>query len=289
MISKDNFYKSYKSEIDLFIKRALKEDVGSGDHSSKSCIPKSGKKQMNLIINQPCILAGVKLAEKIFAFYDPEIKIDIISPDGANVKSGEIGFIVSGKPSSLLMVERLVLNSMQRMSGIASITNLLKEKISHTKCTILDTRKTTPGFRYPEKWAVLIGGGQNHRMGLFDTIIIKDNHIEFNGSLTKVLKKTKTYLEKNNIYIPVIVEVRNDDEIKEAIKFRWIDRILLDNMSRNQLIKSLKLIDGKFKTEASGNITLDNLVEIAETGIDFVSIGAITHSAKNIDLSLKAI
>ncbi len=289
MITKDNFYDSYKYEIDLFIKRSLREDLGNVDHSTESCIPNNEKKRMHLVINQPCILAGVKLAKQIFTFYDPGIKIDIISSDGDVVKSGEIGFIVSGKPSSLLVVERLVLNSMQRMSGIASITNFLKEKISHTKCIILDTRKTTPGFRYPEKWAVLIGGGQNHRMGLFDTIIIKDNHIEFTGSLTKALEKTKIYLERNNISIPVIVEVRNDDEIKEAIKFPWIDRLLLDNMSPNKLIKSLRLIEGKFKTEASGNITLDNLIEIAETGVDFVSIGAITHSAKNIDLSLKAI
>ena len=288
MIKKDRFYETYKLEIDLFIKRSLEEDIGSGDYTTQSCIPRVVKKKMSLKINQPCVLAGVELAEKIFSFYDSKINVDIFIPDGAEVKSGEIGFIVSGKASSLLVVERLVLNCMQRMSGIASMTNFLNKKISHTKCTVLDTRKTTPGFRYPEKWAVLIGGGQNHRMGLFDTIIIKDNHVDFSGNITSALQKTKDYLKKYNNSIPVVVEVRNDDEIKQAIKFPWIDRILLDNMSKNEIIRSLRLINGKFKTEASGNITLNNLVEIAETGVDYLSIGAITHSAKNIDLSLKA-
>ena len=288
MIKKDRFYETYKLEIDLFIKRSLEEDIGSGDYTTQSCIPRVEEKKMSLKINQPCVLAGVELAEKIFSFYDSKINVDIFIPDGAEVKSGEIGFIVSGKASSLLVVERLVLNCMQRMSGIASMTNFLNKKISHTKCKVLDTRKTTPGFRYPEKWAVLIGGGQNHRMGLFDTIIIKDNHVDFSGNITSALQKTKDYLKKYNNSIPVVVEVRNDDEIKQAIKFPWIDRILLDNMSKNEIIRSLRLINGKFKTEASGNITLNNLVEIAETGVDYLSIGAITHSAKNIDLSLKA-
>ena len=288
MIKKNKFYETYKFEIDLFIKRSLEEDIGSGDYTTQSCIPRVVKKKMSLKINQPCVLAGVELAEKIFSFYDSKINVDIFIPDGTEVKSGEIGFIVSGKASSLLVVERLVLNCMQRMSGIASMTNFLNKKISHTKCTVLDTRKTTPGFRYPEKWAVLIGGGQNHRMGLFDTIIIKDNHVDFSGNITSALQKTKDYLKKYNNSIPVVVEVRNDDEIKQAIRFPWIDRILLDNMSKNEIIRSLRLINGKFKTEASGNITLNNLVEIAETGVDYLSIGAITHSAKNIDLSLKA-
>jgi len=289
MINKDKFYEAYKFEIDLFIKRSLEEDIGSIDHSTESSVTSLGKKRMSLKINKPCVLAGVELAEKIFSFYDSEIDIDVKIPDGTSVSSQEIGFIVTGKASSLLILERLVLNCMQRMSGIASMTNFLNKKISHTKCTILDTRKTTPGFRYPEKWAVLIGGGQNHRMGLFDAIMIKDNHIDFCGSISDALKKTEDYIKKYNLSIPVIVEVRNDDEIKQAIRFPWIDRILLDNMEKNQIIRSLGLINRKFKTEASGNITLNNLVEIAETGVDYVSIGAITHSAKNIDLSLKAI
>ena len=289
MINKDKFYETYKFEIDLFIKRSLEEDIGSIDHSTESSVTSLGKKRMSLKINKPCVLAGVELAKKIFSFYDSEIDVDVKAPDGTSVKSGEIGFIVTGKASSLLILERLVLNCMQRMSGIASMTNFLNKKISHTKCTILDTRKTTPGFRYPEKWAVLIGGGQNHRMGLFDAIMIKNNHIDFCGSISDALKKTEDYIKKYNLSIPVIVEVRNDDEIKQAIKFPWIDRILLDNMEKNQIIRSLGLINRKFKTEASGNITLNNLVEIAETGVDYLSIGAITHSAKNIDLSLKAI
>jgi len=289
MINKDKFYETYKFEIDLFIKRSLEEDIGSIDHSTESSVTSLGKKRMSLKINKPCVLAGVELAKKIFSFYDSEIDVDVKAPDGTSVKSGEIGFIVTGKASSLLILERLVLNCMQRMSGIASMTNFLNKKISHTKCTILDTRKTTPGFRYPEKWAVLIGGGQNHRMGLFDAIMIKNNHIDFCGSISDALKKTEDYIKKHNLSIPVIVEVRNSDEIKQAIRFPWIDRILLDNMEKNQIIRSLGLINRKFKTEASGNITLNNLVEIAETGVDYLSIGAITHSAKNIDLSLKAI
>ena len=289
MINKDKFYETYKFEIDLFIKRSLEEDIGSIDHSTESSVTSLGKKRMSLKINKPCVLAGVELAKKIFSFYDSEIDVDVKAPDGTSVKSGEIGFVVTGKASSLLILERLVLNCMQRMSGIASMTNFLNKKISHTKCTILDTRKTTPGFRYPEKWAVLIGGGQNHRMGLFDAIMIKNNHIDFCGSISDTLKKTEDYIKKHNLSIPVIVEVRNSDEIKQAIRFPWIDRILLDNMEKNQIIRSLGLINRKFKTEASGNITLNNLVEIAETGVDYLSIGAITHSAKNIDLSLKAI
>ncbi len=289
MIEQDKFYETFKFEIDLFIKKSLEEDIGNGDYTTKSCLQSPEKRKMILKVNQPCILAGVELAKKIFSFYDSDIKIDINLTDGSSARSGEIGFIVSGKASSLLILERLVLNCMQRMSGIASLTNFLNKKICHTKCKILDTRKTTPGFRYPEKWAVLIGGGYNHRMGLFDSIIIKDNHIDFCGSITEALSRTKDYIKKNNLSIPVIVEVRNEQEIRQAMKFSWIDRILLDNMTKNQIIKSLKLIDRKYKTEASGNITLNNLVEIAETGVDYMSLGAITHSAKNIDLSLKAI
>ena len=289
MIEQDKFYETFKFEIDLFIKKSLEEDIGNGDYTTESCLQSPEKRKMILKVNQPCILAGVELAKKIFSFYDSDIKIDINLTDGSSARIGEIGFIVSGKASSLLILERLVLNCMQRMSGIASLTNFLNKKICHTKCKILDTRKTTPGFRYPEKWAVLIGGGYNHRMGLFDTIIIKDNHIDFCGSITEALSRTKDYIKKNNLSIPVIVEVRNEQEIRQAMKFSWIDRILLDNMTKNQIIKSLKLIDRKYKTEASGNITLNNLVEIAETGVDYMSLGAITHSAKNIDLSLKAI
>lgn len=289
MIEQDKFYETFKFEIDLFIKKSLEEDIGNGDYTTKSCLQSPEKRKMILKVNQPCILAGVELAKKIFSFYDSDIKIDINLTDGSSARIGEIGFIVSGKASSLLILERLVLNCMQRMSGIASLTNFLNKKICHTKCKILDTRKTTPGFRYPEKWAVLIGGGYNHRMGLFDSIIIKDNHIDFCGSITEALSRTKDYIKKNNLSIPVIVEVRNEQEIRQAMKFSWIDRILLDNMTKNQIIKSLKLIDRKYKTEASGNITLNNLVEIAETGVDYMSLGAITHSAKNIDLSLKAI
>ena len=194
---------------------------------------------------------------------------------------------ITGPQYDLLAKERLVLNCMQRMSGIASLTHRLSQKISHTKCVLLDTRKTTPNFRYPEKWAVHIGGGNNHRIWLFDMIMIKDNHIDFNGSITKTLHKTQAYLAENKLSLKTIVEVRNLAEIEECFDFPWIHRLLLDNMSPRTLEKAIALIQGKFATEASGNINENNLVEIAETGVDYASLGALTHSAKNIDLSLK--
>ena len=285
----DNFYSKYSIEIDRFIKQSLQEDIETGDHSSSACLDSNKPETAHLLVKEACVIAGISLAEKIFKEFDPELTLEKYFEEGTGLEKREIVFSVTGKAKSILATERLVLNCMQRMSGIASLTKSLTDEIAHTHCKILDTRKTTPGFRYPEKWAVVIGGGYNHRMGLFDAIMIKDNHVDFCGGMKKTLEKTKSYLEKNMLNIPVIVEVRNQKEITETLNFPWIKRILLDNMNVKELIKSIKLIDGSFPTEASGNITAKNLIPIAETGVDYLSMGALTHSARNIDLSLKAL
>ena len=243
----------------------------------------------NLLVKEAGIIAGVELAKHIFKTKNETFTFETKIADGAWVNPGDVVFTVEGPQLELLATERLVLNCMQRMSGIASLTRQTADLIKHTSCTLLDTRKTTPNFRYPEKWAVLIGGGENHRMGLFDMIMIKDNHVDFCGSTAKALSKTKQYLEANNLNIPVIIEVRNQSEIKACLYFPWIHRILLDNMNPEVLKEGLKIIDGKIATEASGNITKETIVAIAETGVDYVSLGALTHSAQNMDLSLKAV
>lgn len=283
------FYNTYRNEINHFISNALNEDIKDGDHSSLACLDNEKISKAVLLVKETGIIAGVELAEIIFKTKNPQFKITQIVKEGSKVSAGDSVFTIEGPQLDLLATERLVLNCMQRMSGIASLTNNLTEKIRHTSCRLLDTRKTTPNFRYPEKWAVRIGGGINHRMGLFDMIMLKDNHIDFAGSVTNALARTKDYLHLNNLTIPVIVEVRNLEEVEACLAFDWIHRLLLDNMSPKQLHQALTLIDGKIDTEASGNITADTIVEIAETGVDFVSLGALTHSAKNLDLSLKAV
>lgn len=289
MIMSHSFYKKYQSEITRFIDQALAEDIEDGDHSSQACFDTQSETSALLKVKENCIIAGIDLAEKIFTRFDPRIKVSSNIDEGQPLAKGTNAFSVNGPARSLLATERLVLNCMQRMSGIATLTRDLTEKIKHTDCKILDTRKTTPGFRYPEKWAVTIGGGYNHRMGLFDAIMIKDNHIDFCGGMEKTLLKTKDYLDKNELKIPVIVEVRKDSEIETAMLFSWVKRILLDNMTPEKLHKKVAWIDGKFETEASGNINAHNLIPYAETGVDFISVGALTHSANNVDLSLKAI
>ncbi len=285
----DYFYKKYKYPLDLFIKNALYEDVKDGDISGIASISEQSVKSAKLFVKKSCIIAGIDLAEKIFKFYDSNIKFDKILNDGDYVKKNSIPFVVTGNARSILATERLVLNTMQRMSGIATITNKLKNKIKLFDAVLLDTRKTTPNFRYPEKWAVKIGGGNNHRMGLFDEIMIKDNHIDYSNNIEDVIDKTKIYLDKvKSKKIFVIVESRNIYEIKKILKYNWIDRILLDNMKVHELEEAVKFINGKIKTEASGNITESNIIEVAKTGVDFISIGALTHSAPYIDLSLKA-
>ena len=285
----DNFYNNYKNEIESFIDQALSEDIGVGDHSSLSCIDSSKKNSAQLIIKDKGHIAGITLAKLIFKRYDSNLDFSSFLVDGDYVKEGDIGFTVRGNIQSILSTERVVLNSMQRMSGIASLTFNLNKMIQHTSCKLLDTRKTTPNFRYPEKWAVQIGGGTNHRMGLFDAIMIKDNHVDFCGSMTKALKKTSLYIRGLKNPIDVVVECRNQNEIKEALNFSFVNRILLDNHTPHELSKAVDLIANKKLTEASGMITSKNLIEFAETGVDFISMGALSYDAKNIDMSLKAI
>ena len=283
------FYNEYKDQLDLFIKNALSEDIRDGDLTGNACIPEGSIKSAKLYVKTPCIIAGIELVEKIFKFYDPSIKFNKLINDGTRVNQSSTPFIVEGNARSILATERLVLNTLQRMSGIASITNNLKEKVKSFNTVLLDTRKTTPNFRYPEKWAVKIGGGSNHRMGLFDAIMIKDNHIDYSNNLEDALYKTQIYIEKlKPKKIFVVVEIRKVFEINKILKFNWIDRILLDNMNVNELKKAVRLIDGKFKTEASGGINELNIIEVAKTGVDYISLGALTHSSPYIDLSLKA-
>lgn len=284
-----DFYQSYKNAIDRFIGQALQEDIEAGDHSSNACFNDATVREAVLKVKNDCVIAGIELAEKIFHHYDVAVEMETLVKEGDVLQSEAVAFRVKGRAKSLLPTERLVLNCMQRMSGIATLSRRLSEKIQHTDCKILDTRKTTPGFRYPEKWAVSIGGGYNHRMGLFDAIMIKDNHIDFCGGVKPALIKTKAYLDQNQYDIPVIVEVRNDQEIAQVMDFPWVKRILLDNMTPKILAEKIEKINGKFETEASGNITEDTLLSYAETGVNYVSMGAITYGAIPIDLSLKAV
>jgi nicotinate-nucleotide pyrophosphorylase (carboxylating) len=288
MTMRKDFYKTYQKEFETFIDAALKEDIGSGDHSSLSCIDANTESTAVLLVKQEGVLAGMELAFQIFKRYDPSLKFTPLLSDGTKIKPGMQAFTVSGSTLSILSTERLVLNTLQRMSGIATLTQHLSQKIKHTPCRLLDTRKTTPNFRYPEKWAVLIGGGTNHRMGLFDALMIKDNHVDFCGSMTKALQKTEVYLKQLNQSLEVVVECRNAQEIEQTLPFDFVSRILLDNHSLQQLKEALEQIGDKKPTEASGNITEKNLVQLAETGVNFISMGALTYQAKSIDLSLKA-
>ena len=285
----DNFYIHYKNEIDSFIDHALAEDIGIGDHSSFSCIDHKDQSSAQLLIKEKGHIAGITLAEQIFNRYDSNLKFSSLLREGDAVQYGDIAFIIKGCTQSILSTERIVLNSMQRMSGIASNTFDLTNMIQHTSCKLLDTRKTTPNFRYPEKWAVQIGGGINHRMGLFDAIMIKDNHVDFCGGMIQALKKVSFYIKNLSTRLDVIVECRNEKEIEEALNFSFVSRILLDNHSPSELCKAVKIIARKKTTEASGRITRDNLVEYAETGVDFISMGVLSYDVNILDLSLKAI
>lgn len=271
-----------------FIKSALEEDLQSGDFSTLSTIPKDLKQSAKLLVKEDCILAGVELAEIIFKTFDKNLEIDIYIKDGEQAKKGDVAFVVTGKAQSILSTERLVLNCMQRMSGIATMTHDWNSRLVGTKTQLLDTRKTTPNFRLCEKWAVVIGGGTNHRYGLYDMVMLKDNHIDYNGNITQAVKMCKDYLKKNKLKLKIEVETRTLEEVEEAINAK-VDRIMLDNMDTATMTKAVKLINGKTQTEASGGVTRDWLREIAATGVDFISAGALTHSVKNIDLSLKAV
>ena len=284
----DNFFNQYKKPIECFIDQALKEDLGLGDHSSLSCIDPKDQSQAQLLIKQEGRIAGITLAKHIFKRYNSKLKITSYLEEGSVIKKGDVAFTVQGPTLAILATERLVLNTLQRMSGIASLTHELGQMIKHTSSKLLDTRKTTPNFRYAEKWAVLIGGGINHRMGLFDAIMIKDNHVDFCGGMSKALEKTMSYANRLEKPTQIIVECRNKKEIEIALSFSKVSRILLDNYQPQELAEAIAIIDQRKPTEASGSISKKNLVEYAETGVDFISMGALTYGAKCIDLSLKA-
>ena len=274
--------------LDAYILSAIKEDVGDGDHSSLASIPENCKSRAQLIIKDEGVLAGIKAAERVFSLVDPSLKIDFLLKDGDFVKFGDIGLRVEGSARSILTAERLVLNIMQRMSGIATYTKHLMDLISGTSCKLLDTRKTTPNFRLFEKWAVAIGGGKNHRFGLYDMVMLKDNHVDFAGGIPQAISATKSYLKENNKNLRIEVETRNLEEVKTVCEVGGVDVIMLDNMSPDIIREALKLIDAKFETEASGGITEKTIKSFAETGVDYISVGALTHSVKSLDISLKA-
>jgi nicotinate-nucleotide pyrophosphorylase (carboxylating) len=278
-----------QENIQNFIQSALKEDIGEGDHSTLSSVPADAINTAKLLIKDDGIIAGIELAEKIFQYFEPNCKIEFFKKDGDSVKKGEEAFRVTAKAQTLLQAERLVLNCMQRMSAIATTTHEYTQLIKHTSTKLLDTRKTTPNFRMLEKWAVKIGGGNNHRFGLFDMMILKDNHIDYAGSITKAIQNAQNYLKEKNIHIKIEVETRNLDEVKEVLAIGGIDVIMLDNMSVDIMKEAVKLINHQYQTEASGGITKETIVPIAETGVDFISVGALTHHVKSLDLSLKAV
>lgn len=285
MISPEQFEK----EIELIIKNAVREDVGDGDHSSLACIPHSARGKAKLLVKDKGTLAGVEFAQKVFNYVDKDLKVDIRMKDGDLIKRGDIAFYVEGSSQSILKSERLVLNAMQRMSAIATKTSEFVQKLEGTKTKILDTRKTTPGIRALEKWAVKIGGGENHRFALYDMVMLKDNHIDFAGGITKAIDKTKAYLKEKDLDLKIIVEARNMQEIKEILKSDGIYRILIDNFNYEDTRKAVEIINGKCLTESSGGITLETAESYAECGVDFISSGALTHSVYNLDLSLKAV
>lgn len=274
--------------LDEFIQAAFKEDIGPGDYSSLASIPAGTQGKAQLIIKGEGIIAGLAMAERIFKSFDPNLEVELLLKDGQEVAFGEIGLRVYGNAVSILSSERLVLNCMQRMSGIASLTHRLTQRINHTKARLMDTRKTTPNFRLMEKWAVAIGGGVNHRFALYDMIMLKDNHVDFAGGITPAVKSTQAYLKENKLDLKIEVETRTLDEVREAAEVGGVDCIMLDNMNFETMKEAVAIIAGRSKTEASGGITEDTLVHVAECGVDYISMGALTHSVKSMDISLKA-
>ncbi|HBS85227.1 MAG: nicotinate-nucleotide diphosphorylase (carboxylating) [Bacteroidetes bacterium GWF2_38_335] len=275
--------------FDAFIENAIKEDIRDGDHSTLSCIPPDANGKAKLLIKQEGVLAGVYVAGKIMHKFDPELKMSVHLFDGAKVKPGDIAFIAEGSVRSILQIERLVLNVMQRMSGIATRTNEYVSKLEGLNTRILDTRKTTPGMRFLEKQAVVIGGGANHRMGLYDMIMLKDNHIDFAGGIEKAIDSVKKYLAGKNLDLKIEIETRSLDDIKRVLAHGGVNRIMLDNFDPEMTREAVKLIDGKYETESSGGITLETIRSYAECGVDFISVGALTHQISSLDMSLKAI
>jgi len=285
MISASQFNK----EIDIIIANAIREDVGGGDHSSLACIPEDATGKAKLLVKDEGIIAGIDFAKQVFDFVDPGLQVEVKIPDGSKVSYGDVCFYVSGSSQSILKSERLVLNAMQRMSAIATKTNTYVQKLEGTGTKILDTRKTTPGIRALEKWAVKIGGGENHRFALYDMIMLKDNHIDFCGGITKAIQQTQEYLQDQNSDLKIIVEARNLEEIKEILQSEGVYRILIDNFNYEDTRKAVALIGKQCLTESSGGITLDTVRKYAECGVDYISSGALTHSVYNLDLSLKAV
>ncbi len=279
----------FNIEIDLIIANAIREDVGDGDHSSLACIPENATGKAKLLVKDEGVLAGVEFAKKVFNYVDSEMVVDVQLEDGSLVKHGDIAFYVSGSSQSILKAERLVLNAMQRMSAIATKTNHFVKLLEGTGTKILDTRKTTPGIRALEKWAVKIGGGENHRFALYDMIMLKDNHIDFAGGITSAIEKTKKYLSDNNLDLKIIVEARDLNEIKEILKTPGVYRILIDNFNYEDTRKAVALIGDTCLTESSGGINEKTVRRYAECGVDYISSGALTHSVYNLDLSLKAV
>lgn len=283
-----NYIALDKQIIDQFIKNAIAEDVGDGDHTSLSTIPHGTQGKAKLIVKEKGILAGVELALEIFHQVDPLLKVDVILNDGQEVNPGDIALTVHGSTHSILLAERLVLNCMQRMSGIATKTNRIVNSLEGYKTKVLDTRKTTPGLRYLEKWAVRIGGGVNHRIGLYDMILIKDNHVDYAGGIHNAINQAKTYLKDTGKQLQIEIEVRNLEELQQVLAIGGVDRIMLDNFELPLLKQAVEMIDGKFVTEASGGIVEENVADYAACGVDYISMGALTHSVKSLDLSLKA-
>ena len=273
---------------DRLIDLAFAEDIGDGDHTTLCCIPEDAMGKSHLLIKEDGILAGVEVAKRVFNRFDPDLKVEVLIEDGTPVKVGDIAMIVSGKVRSLLQTERLMLNIMQRMSGIATVTNKYVERLKGTHTRVLDTRKTTPGLRMLEKQAVKIGGGVNHRIGLFDMILLKDNHVDFSGGIKNAIDRCHTYLKEKGLDLKIEIEVRNFDELQQVLDHGGVNRIMLDNFSVEDTKRAVELIDGKYETESSGGITIDTLRDYAEAGVDFISVGALTHSVKGLDMSFKA-
>ena len=273
---------------DKLIDLAFSEDIGDGDHTTLCCIPEEAMGKSHLLIKENGVLAGVEVAKRVFNRFDPTMQVEVLINDGAEVKVGDIAMIVTGKIRSLLQTERLMLNIMQRMSGIATQTRKYVKRLEGTNTRVLDTRKTTPGLRMLEKQAVKIGGGTNHRIGLFDMILLKDNHVDFAGGIANAINRCHDYLEKNQLDLKIEIEVRNFDELQQVLECGGVHRIMLDNFTVPDTKKAVDIIAGRYETESSGGITFDTIRSYAEQGVDFVSVGALTHSVKGLDMSFKA-
>lgn len=273
---------------DRLIDLSFAEDIGDGDHTTLCCIPDTAMGKSHLLIKEDGILAGVEVAKRVFARFDPTMQVEVLINDGAHVKKGDIAMVVTGKVRSLLQTERLMLNIMQRMSGIATMTAKYVERLKGTKTHVLDTRKTTPSMRMLEKQAVKIGGGMNHRIGLFDMILLKDNHVDFAGGIANAINRCHEYLKEKGLDLKIEIEVRNFDELRQAMECGGINRIMLDNFSVEDTKKAVEIVAGKYETESSGGITFDTIRDYAECGVDFISVGALTHSVKGLDMSFKA-